>query len=232
MRFETVSVVFGIPEEDVGVLVSRARDVIDDRLSRGRVGVRRIDNVWPVARAVARLVSRARVSLSRSCDSPWEALEAVLGEDGPDSPTLSRLRSIVEGRAPRSFPVLGRPDCTIVAWSVRDEDPVRELGPTLPAVTGLVGLCVLEESARRLVERFGEESARGLSTAFTRYHDERTAVLLGAVLGAWLWDDVDDMRAFWEEGGGWRFVYRFLREGMIVEGVVEELTGIEPGSSG
>ncbi len=65
MKFKTVSVVFGIPEEDVSVLVSRARDVINNRLSRGRVGVRMIDNVWPVAR----LVSRAKVSLSRSCGS-------------------------------------------------------------------------------------------------------------------------------------------------------------------
>ncbi len=45
MKFKTVSVVFGIPEEDVSVLVSRARDVINNRLSRGRVGVRMIDNV-------------------------------------------------------------------------------------------------------------------------------------------------------------------------------------------
>ncbi len=227
--------VFGVDEEWAEAVIDAARDVLDDRRAEERTLIRRVDEVWPVAKAVARVASIFRRSaLQMEADgSPWEVLRGVLGLSGVESSLVERLRALVEGRGLYGLPVLS-PEATLACWGVDGEGPaaaLREVYRRLDVhpVRGLVALAVLEDAADVLLDELGEAAER-LSEGFRRAWDERSARLLGLCLCAWLSERLDGFEEWWEgEDGGWQGLYSRLRREELVERVVEERTGVRPG---
>ncbi len=235
LRLEGSPRVFGVDEEWARAVVGAARDVLDDRRAEGRTLIRRVDEVWPVGKAVARVASVFRRSaLGSGVNSPWEALRGVLGLDEVESSLVERLRKLVEGRSTYGLPALS-PEATLACWGVDGEGPVaalREVYRRLDVhpVRGLVALAVLEDAADVLLRGLGEAAER-LSEGFRRAWDERSARLLGLCLCAWLSERLDGFGEWWEgEDGGWQGLYSRVRRGELIERVVEERVGVRPGS--
>ncbi|AAM01525.1 hypothetical protein [Methanopyrus kandleri] len=224
--------VFGVPDEVVDGAVVRAWDIIRERRSKGRVRIRRPDEVWPIGRAVARLASVARVSVRRvkGVECPEDALDQVLGDAEPSSPALRTLRSLTRGRCTIGFPVL-TPELTLVVWGANTEElssSVLDLTHH-PAVRTLVSLAVLDDVGEYLVDRY-DDRAEQLSEALQRAYDGRGARLLGLCLCAWLSEKLGgEFETWWNEGGGWRALYSVVRESELVESTVRERVGVEPG---
>ncbi|WP_456482131.1 hypothetical protein [Methanopyrus sp.] len=227
--------VFGIPDDFVKVVVTNATSEINYRRSKFErcVEIRIPDEIWPVGRAVSRLASYARKSLVRAAGGgvePWEALDSVLGSGDVGSPFLRKLRTLVNGRGPIGFPTL-IPSATLIAWGVNPQELPETLEDMVnpPSVPTLVSLAVLDDVAETLLDGLGDRAER-LSGAFRRAFDDRAAKLLGTCLCAWLSEKLDGFEGWWEEGGSWRALYRLVREDRLIERVVEERTGVRPGS--
>ncbi|WP_456484234.1 hypothetical protein [Methanopyrus kandleri] len=234
VRFEGeyVKRVFGVPDEVVDSAVVRAWDIIGERRSKGRVRIRRPDEVWPIGRAVARLASVARVSVRRAkgVEGPEDALDQVLGDAEPSSPALRVLRALTRGRGTVGFPVL-TPELTLVVWGANTEGlPSSVLDMTHhPAVRTLVSLAVLDDVGGYLVDLYDDRAER-LSVALRRAYDGRGARLLGLCFCAWLSEKLGgEFETWWDEGGGWRALYGVVRGNELVESTVKERVGVEPG---
>ncbi|WP_148688571.1 hypothetical protein [Methanopyrus sp. SNP6] len=230
---EAVQRVFGVPRDVIKGTVVGAMDVMEERKSEGLAAIRRPDEIWPIGRALARLASTARTSLIRTggISEPWGVLENVLGDNEPKSPLLRRLWALTMGRGSVGFPAL-TPETTVIAWGVRDTGEVnlevRSLVET-PVVRGLVTLAVMDDMGEMMLDRLGDRAER-LSEALRRAFDDRAIKLLGTCACSWMSEKLgDEFEEWWNEGGGWRALYRVVRKSELVESTVKERTGIEPG---
>ncbi|WP_456436465.1 hypothetical protein [Methanopyrus sp.] len=228
---EAVQRVFGVPRDVIKGTVVEAMDVMEERKSEGLVAIRRPDEI-------SNRTGTGAVGLDGENVANPDG--QYLGAVGSTRKRAWRQRAEIPASPStvgfdygtgKCFPAL-TPETTVIAWGVRGTGEVnlevRSLVET-PVVRGLVTLAVMDDMGEMMLDRLGDRAER-LSEAFRRAFDDRAIKLLGTCACSWMSEKLgDEFEEWWNEGGGWRALYRVVRESELVESTVKERTGIEPG---